>query len=253
MSKPLGAVCLILGLGCWGDETGAIDGAIGHGDAGADSPSEPDGPAAADGATSADAVAPSVCDDFERSSLGSSWMPWASSNCAIVNDSDLGQPNPSVWCYAVYGTTFGADQFSESEIAADKPGQILTQVFARQQPFGVPEGNGARYGFHYNADPGKAWWEIKYDGVSTPNTRVWTNDVAPAPVPGDTIRIEVRGSDPVLLKGFHNGVEVLSVTDAEPQRISATGKSGVVERPAATSEPPPTNSPVFERWCGGDL
>ena len=208
----------------------------------ADAPSDGAGPDAA----------PGICDDFERSALGSDWMLWANADCTIVNDSDLAQTDPATWCYAVYSTTFGADQFSEAVIASDKPAGILTQVFVRQQPFGVPNGNGARYGFHYNADLGQAQWEIKYDGVSSAETRRWTNAVPAAPVPGDTIRVEVRGSDPVVVVGFHNGTEVVSAMDAEPQRIAVTGHSGIVERPAGGTSPPP-NSPVFESWCGGDL
>lgn len=191
-------------------------------------------------------------DDFERATLGSTWMEWVNAECG-VNGSDLVQANPSNWCYAVYSTTFAPDQFSEAVISPDKPAQILTQVFVRQQPVGTPNGNGARYGFHYNADPGKAWWEIKYDGVASAETRVWMNASAPAPVPGDRIRIEVRGTNPVVIRGLHNGIELINVMDSEPQRLGTTGHSGVVERPAGSSTPPPANSPVFESWCGGTL
>lgn len=191
-------------------------------------------------------------DDFERTTLGSTWMLWVNAECA-VNGSDLVQVNPTNWCYAVYSTTFAADQFSEAVISPDKPAQVLTQVFVRQQPVGTPNGNGARYGFHYNADPGKAWWEIKYDGVASAETRVWMNSTAPAPVPGDRLRLEVRGTNPVMLRALHNGVEILAISDSEPQRIATTGHSGVVERPAGSSAPPPANSPVFESWCGGGL
>ena len=191
-------------------------------------------------------------DDFERTVLGNTWMEWVNAECS-VNGSDLVQANPSNWCYAVYSTTFAANQFSEAVISPDKPAQILTQVFVRQQPVGTPSGNGARYGFHYNADPGKAWWEIKYDGVVSAETRVWMNASAPPPMPGDRIRIEVRGTNPVQIRGLHNGIELISVSDSEPQRIATTGHSGVVERPAGNSMPPMANSPVFESWCGGAL
>ncbi len=226
-------------------------------DAAADGQAADSGPGGGDASPGDAAIGPDgnpgMCDDFERPVLGNDWMLWASSQCAIVNGSDLGPPDPSKWCYAVYGTTFGGDQFSEAVISDEKPAQILTQVFVRQQPFGQPDGNGARYGFHYNADPGKAWWEIKYDGVSSGNTRVWMNADEPAPVPGDTIRIEVRGSDPVVLTGYHNGRAILSIEDGESERIPATGHSGLVERNAGDSPLPPPDSPVFESWCGGDL
>lgn len=214
-------------------------------DASMDATDAPAALAACDGADASD--------DFERSTLGASWQQWVNSQCSIANGSDLAQANPSNWCYAAYATTFDADQFSEAVIAPDKPAQILTQVFVRQQPVGVPNGNGARYGFHYNADPGKAWWEIKYDGVVSAETRVWMNTSAPPPQPGDRIRIDVRGTDPVVLRGLHNGVELITVTDAEPQRIAATGHSGLVERNAGATTPPAANSPVWESWCGGEL
>jgi hypothetical protein len=224
---------------CGGDaEQGSADAAV------ADAAMR-DGPGTPDAAVG-------VCDDFERASLGGNWLLWASSNCSIVDNSDLAQTEPSTWCYAAYATTFAADQFSEAVISTDKPVEILTQVFVRQQPLGTPSGNGARYGFHYNADPGEAQWEIKYDGVASAETRRWTNATAAAPMPGDTIRLEARGSDPVMLVGFHDGVEVVVAIDAEPQRIAATGHTGVVERPSGGSPPPP-NSAVFESWCGGDL
>lgn len=223
----------------------------------ADAPTSIDGRIDGAGGTDGPAVVP-LCDDaeagddFERPTLGATWMLWANSQCSIANNSDLAQASASSWCYAVYGTTFTADQISEGVISADKPANILTQVFVRQQPVGMPSGNGARYGFHYNADPGDAQWEIKYDGVMTAETRVWTNATAAAPVPGDRIRIEVRGTDPVEIRGLHNGIEILSVLDTAPQRIAATGHSGVVERNAGGTSALP-NSPVWESWCGGGL
>ena len=230
---------------CGSDSGGDVIGDPPFPDAAIDAvPDAVDALAACDGADASD--------DFERLTLGSTWMEWVNAECA-VDGSDLVQVNPTNWCYAVYSTTFGADQFSEAVIASNKPAQILTQVFVRQQPVGTPNGNGARYGFHYNADPGKAWWEIKYDGVVSAETRVWMNALAPAPMPGDRIRIEVRGSNPVVIRGLHNGIEIVTVTDAEPQRIATTGHSGLVERPAGSSTPPAANSPVWASWCGGAL
>lgn len=146
---------------------------------------------------------------------------------------------------------FGADQFSEAVIASGKPDSVLTQVFVRMQPVGKPSGNGARYGFHYNADPGKAWWEIKYDGVTTAETRVWINATPPPPGSGDTLRIEVTGTSPVVIKGFHNGVEIISVTDAEDARITATGLPGMVARAKGGTTVAPS-SPIFASWKGGN-
>lgn len=242
------AILVMFFAACGSDNTGA---------GGRDAATNADGSLDAAPPDTASVIAPcagaDATDDFERPTLGAAWMQWVSSQCSIANNSDLAQASATNWCYAVYGTTFGANQFSEAVISSDKASNILTQVFVRQQPVGTPSGNGARYGFHYNADPGKAAWEIKYDGVSTGETRVWMNATATAPAPGDRIRVEVTGSDPVVIRGSHNGVEIISVTDTATQRIAVTGHSGMVERNAIGTSAPSNNSPVFESWCGGEL
>lgn len=242
-----GLMTLSVLAACGNDPVGDVADAPGSRDGSIDGVVTPDGPSVVPLCEAAEAS-----DDFERPTLGASWMMWVNSQCSIANNSDLAQASSNNWCYAAYSTMFAADQVSEAVISVDKPASILTQVFVRQQPVGVPNGNGARYGFHYNADPGDARWEIKYDGVMTAETRVWTNTTAAAPVPGDRIRIEVRGTDPVELRGLHNGVEILSVVDSSPQRIAVTGYSGVVERNAGGTSALP-NSPVWESWCGGAL
>lgn len=241
------AISFIFLAGCSNDGRGTSADAATETDGAVDS-GQVDAPAMVAPCAGADAT-----DDFERATLGGAWMQWVNSQCSIANSSDLAQASTTNWCYAVYGTTFGANQFSEAVISSDKASNILTQVFVRQQPVGTPSGNGARYGFHYNADPGKAWWEIKYDGVVTADVRVWMNATAPAPAPGDRMRIEVTGTDPVIISGYHNGVEIISVTDTAAQRIAVTGHSGMVERNAMGTSAPSNNSPVFESWCGGDL
>jgi len=205
------------------------------------------------------AAAPLSCtgrgagDDFERSALGMNWERGAGSNADIVNGRDLGTPD-GTWAFVSWrADSFCADQFSEAKIAANKPTAILTQVFARKQPNGVPNGNGARYGFHYNADPGKAWWEIKYDGVITADVRILaTNSAAAAPIPGDVLRIEVRGTSPVIIRGFHNSVEVVSAMDSASSRITPSGLPGMVARAAGGSSAP-DDSPIFASWRGGEL
>jgi hypothetical protein len=198
--------------------------------------------------TAAPQPATGAIDDFERHDLGPDWATYLGSNAGIVNDSDLGVPD-SNWLFVGWiAETFSPDQYSEATISADKPASILTQVYVRRQETSL-----ARYGFHYNADPGEVQWEIKYDGVPTSQTRIVASDASqPAPAPGDTLRIEVEGADPVTLRGYHNGLLVLAATDAELDRIDPTGTSGVVARLAqgATGNPP---SPVFEAWRGGNL
>ena len=69
----------------------------------------------------------------------------------------------------------------------------------------------ARYGFHWN-DESTFKWEIKFDGVPTAQTRIVGSAAGTAPQLGDTLRVEARGN---VIKGFHNGVEVVSATDTD--------------------------------------
>jgi len=122
---------------------------------------------------------------------------------------------------------------------------MLVQAFVRRQ-----NDTGARYGFHWNGDPGKSVWEIKYDGVPTPQVRILeTSNAAPAVQPGDVMRIEVRGN---LIEGFLNGILIISATDMDPSAILSTGRPGTTYRFAKES-PAVTPTPVVESWNAGDL
>ena len=186
-----------------------------------------------------------VRDDFERHALGSNWTP--ASGTGIVNSSDLGTVS-GTWCFARWtGSQFGADQWSEAERSADISPDMLTQVFAR-----VRASDNARYGFHWNGDLGMSRWEIKYDGVPTAQTRILASTNAPGPLPGDLLRIEVEGQNPVVIRGYHRGRLKLIASDAELQRITGAGAPGLVSRPrnGAIVTPP---LPIFESWNGGTL
>lgn len=193
---------------------------------------------AAAGARAADPA----CDDFERPALGPDWTRFGGSNAAIVAASDLGSPD-SAWCFAGYSASgFAADQWSHALISRDKPANMLTQVFVRRRASDL-----ARYGFHYNGDPGRNQWEIKFDGVPTAQTRILANLAGGGPAPGDSICIEVEGS---TIRGYHNGLLLLSATDTAPDAITAAGVAGMVSRAASTTTPP---TPIFESWKGGTL
>jgi len=188
-----------------------------------------------------------MVDLFERHLLGPGWTVLGNAGVGIVNDSDLGTLNTGGCAVGWTGSTFRADGFSEAETATDIDPNMLTQVFVRHRTT-----DRARYGFHFNGDPGRSQWEIKYDGVPSAQTRILASLPAAPPVPGDRIRIEVEGSDPVRLRGFHRDRLVLSAVDAEPQRIVAAGMTGVVARMRqGTMNTPPT--PIFESWAGGSL
>jgi hypothetical protein len=193
-------------------------------------------------------------DDFERVSLGGNWTRFSGSDAEIVNGSDLGKPT-NAWLFVGWtASEFAADQFCEAVIADGRPVSLLTQVYARRRTNDL-----ARYGFHFNDENedgtgiANPRWEIKYDGVPTAQTRILASILATMPQPGDTLRIEVRGTSLVNIKGFHNGVEVISAMDSAHQRITTSGVVGMVSRLRRGGYTAPPNSPVFASWRGGSL
>jgi hypothetical protein len=191
-------------------------------------------------------------DDFERSALGSNWRVLAGgASTDIINNSDLGLIDNSARFGLVSwsATAFTADQFSEAVISPDKNVEMLTQVFVRWR-----QGDLARYAFHYAGDPRQedvfGRWEIKYDGVPTPQTRTLAmSELVPPPAPGDTLRIEVAG---FTIKGFHNGIEVIFATDTDASKISS-GEPGVAYRWATDLVAGVYPAPVWESWTAGSL
>jgi hypothetical protein len=138
---------------------------------------------------------------------------------------------------------FPADQFSEALISAERPDSMLHQVFVR-----LRAADNARYGFHWNNAFGGRW-EIKYDGVPTPQTRILASAISPQPLAGDRMRIEAVGS---TVSGYHNGVLMLQVEDTAPDAITGGGRLGVVFR-FTTTAPATYPAAVVEEWSGGDL
>ena len=188
-------------------------------------------------------------DTFERASLGGDWTVNFGS-VGIVNNSDLGLTAQSGMGLVTWtASTFSADQFCEAVLSPDKAPAMMTMVSARRQTATAAP----RYGFAYDDDPGDQKWIIKYDGVPSAQTRILAeNAAAPAPQPGDTLRIEVRGMNPPEIKGFLNGVEILSATDNAPDAINSNGKPALAYRLSqggSTTYP----SPAFESWTGGSL
>lgn len=188
-------------------------------------------------------------DNFERSTLGTNWSVVFGS-AGIVNNSDLGFQSVSpAGIVSWTGSTLSADQFSEGLISSNKVKNMLTQVSVRRR-----SSDGARYAFHYNEGPNVVapGWEIKYDGVPTAQTRILaTNRTPPAPKPGDRLRLEVRNSNPVSLKGYLNGVLVLSATDSSASRVLNGSPSLVYRLQLNTTTTYPTA--VWESWTGGSL
>ena len=182
-------------------------------------------------------------DDFERAALGSNWQLNLGSG-GIINNSDLGILSGSISINSWVGSTFSNNQFSQAQISTNASSEMQKQIFVRRR-----SSDSARYAFHYNIESSPLRWEIKYDGVPTAQTKLLaTNSTAPAPVPGDTLRLEAEGD---TLRGYHNGNLVLSATDSSAEKITA-GPPGLTFRligNANVAQP----EPVFESWSGGSI
>ncbi|MFY9344518.1 MAG: hypothetical protein WAT39_18640 [Planctomycetota bacterium] len=186
-----------------------------------------------------------VFDDFERHTLGPNWLRLGGSTADIIANSDLGSPQANGCVVAWVGSVFAANQFNEVTTATNMSPDMLTQVFVRQRLT-----DNARYGFHWNGDGTNSRWEIKFDGVPTAQTRLIATLPGPGPAPGSTLRLEVYGSDPVVLRAFVNGQPLLAGTDPAPNRITGAGRPGLVGRlRTGVAYTPPM--PIFEQWRSG--
>lgn len=183
-------------------------------------------------------------DDFERAQLGPNWIQLSGSNAGIVGGKDFGALSAGFVSVDWIAQQFGADQFSEIVIAAGRDPNLMVQVHVRRQ-----SGTLARYGFHFNRERNPEAWEIKYDGVPTPETRILTSLAAPGPAGGDVMRIEARGR---VISGYTNGRLLLSAVDNAANAILLGGGTGITSRMAAgttTTYP----APIAASWKGGTL
>ena len=190
------------------------------------------------------ALAVSSADDFDRASLGPNWRIHVG-DPGIIGSSDLGLRSGKFgllsWAHT-WGV--GPNQFSEAEISEGSDEGMAKGVYVRRRA-----SDGARYQLHYDtngtpAEP-RPHWQIKYDGVSSPKTRVLAIALSPsAPVAGDVLRIEVQGE---TLRGYKNGQLVLTATDS----AISSGTFGVAFTTSGLVIPLPSR--VFERWAGGAL
>ena len=195
-------------------------------------------------------------DDFEAQMLSSNWQvifpPPPNTQVQIIDGSDLGMgPGPQGFFLVNWvATSFAADQFCEATIPLDVNANWLHQVYVRWRA-----ADGARYGFHYNGDPGQPGfgnWAFKYDGVPSAQTRIIAEVPAtavPPPGPGDTLRVEAQGYE---LRGYKNGVLVLTATDSDPTKI-AGGQAGLAAGGATGNQNTKEAAKVWESWAGGSL
>ena len=184
-------------------------------------------------------------DDFERAQLGPNWIQvLGGSNAGIVGGKDFGALSAGFMSVDWIAQQFGADQFSEIVIAANRDPNLMVQVHVRRQ-----SGTLARYGLHFNREKNPEIWEIKYDGVPTPETRILISLAAPGPAGGDVMRIEARGRQ---ISGYKNGQLLLSAVDNAANAILLGGGTGMTSRMAAgttTTYP----APIAASWKGGTL
>lgn len=191
-----------------------------------------------------------VSDNFERASLGGNWTVH-NGNAAIVASSDYGASAFSgVHIASWTGTTIIGDQVVEGTLSAGWDSRLLAQVCTRRRSADL-----ARYAFGYDDDPGftvPPQWYIKYDGVATENTRLLAVVTGlPAVAPGDRLRFETRGTNPVVLRGYHNGILRCEASDSAADRITS-GPPGLTLR-AWTGSSLTYPIPVFEDFAAGTL
>lgn len=203
-----------------------------------------------------------ISDDFTRASLGANWtVPAGASQCGIVGGDSLGMAAGagSFFLATWTGTKFFANQWCEAQISPSAPpsdpysvSSYLEQLYVR-----CGAGGGPRYGFGYDGDPLQVNfgdWIFKYDGVPTPQTRVFASTPALVlPVPGDTLRLEIVG---YTLKGYlkqlgsSNYVKVLEGTDTDVTKI-AFGSPGLAGRLASGGgDPLAVPTKVYKSFSG---
>ena len=186
-----------------------------------------------------------VTDDFERIDLGPNWTHRIGTNAGIVGGKDFGALSFGFMSVDWTANQFGADQFSEATMAPGKDPNMLVQVHVRRQTVG----SAARYGFHYTPEKIPPVWEIKFDGVPTPETRILAEVAGSPPAVGEVIRIEARGRE---IRAYRNGQLVLSATDNAPDAVLVAGGLGITTRMRqGTSTTYPT--PIVASWKGGSL
>lgn len=176
-----------------------------------------------------------AADDFERQALGANWVVH-NGHVGIVDGRALGVLSKRGEMLGLgivtWNARFSADQFSEAVIAPGIDAEALYQVFVRRRV-----SDRQRYGFHWYRE-----WQLKRDGGY--GAPVLTTAPSARPAPGDTIRIEVVGS---VIRGLHNGVEVIRATDSV---LTEPGQPGVALNVAGVTSFP---TPFYESWRGGSL
>jgi hypothetical protein len=171
-------------------------------------------------------------DDFERAgpALGSNWNA-SQTGCvpAIYNSSNFGGGTANVRCLATWtAAVFSSNQFSEITIASFTANDQAAAVVR------VTDGNN----FYALVSDGASFLIVKFSGGSSSTL---LDLGTPYPTAGDTIKLEVEGTN---LRAYRNGTLRGTVTDAS----FASGGTGLYTF-RADSAP----SARIAYWRGGSL
>jgi hypothetical protein len=148
-------------------------------------------------------------------------------NNAVTPDTD------NAHCYAYWvGSTFNQDQYSQVQM---RNVGAWNGVIARAQP-GID-----RFYMAFVFDVNDYRLYLRKDGLyyslSTGSSETW--------VPGDIVRLEAVGSNPVQLTLLRNGNPVLTYTDATENLVGGSPGIGIFSRTDANL--------TIDNWEGGNL
>jgi chitodextrinase len=176
-------------------------------------------------------------DDFNRNDgpLGLNWakpIPASEQTLVIVNNG-VTPDIDNAHCYVYWtGSTFSQDQYSQVQISNVGP---WNGVIARAQP-GID-----RFYLALVFDTNDYRLYLRKDGLyyslSTGSTETW--------LPGDVIRLEAAGTNPVNLTLLRNGNPVLTYTDSTENLVGGNPGIGIYSRTQAHLE--------IDNWEGGNL
>ena len=176
-------------------------------------------------------------DDFDRvdGGLGLNWLKPvpASEQTLIILDKAVTPDTDNAHCYAYWmGITFNQDQYSQVQMRNVGP---WNGVIARAQA-GID-----RFYMAFVFDVNDYRLYLRKDGLyyslATGSTETW--------MPGDIVRLEAVGSNPVQLTLLRNGNPVLTYTDATENLVGGSPGIGMFSRTDANL--------TIDNWEGGNL
>ncbi len=167
-------------------------------------------------------------DDFERPALGDDWLV-VNGPVAIIGGSDLGVTASGISTAIWQASNFGPNQFCQGEISSDWNPLHTFQLTVR---FGMPGGTG--YGLRRTPTA----YELRRLGDGP---GLLASLTAPAPSPGDVIRIEAQGS---IIRALLSGSVILTATDSQFD----SGSTGVAFAPQSA-----VPAAFLESWGAGSL